>query len=371
MTMTSSIYAPLKIGSVINQDFEVELIDRLAAAVAQAGVQADRIDLANFYVALKHRSMAILTGPAGNGKAAIVECLANLLASSSSDTQRQVVPGHAWYAGGRPANTVLIGVHARMITEKLLCIIEEASLPENAQQVFVVGLTHISPAELLSCFTDVACQMQHNQIMRIGDAHLSAPLPFPPNLLLIGTMDTTDFDWWDEDLLSGATVIDWCADKFIPQSEAASESQSFGREFLRSRLHNSRKAYEKLLSVVAGTKQPLQAIMLVRSVFRTHGFEFPPALLDEVILYLANAWSAQGNGLFDPVTARNLDIASDLALAQLVLPRSLETVQSSETLQAELHSILKENLPRSSTFLKRQYEGYISLIHRKEFETQS
>jgi len=355
MTMTSSIYAPLKTGSVINQDSEVELIDRLAAAIAQAGVQADRIDLANFYVALKHRSMAILTGPPGTGKAVLVECLANLLASSGP--QRQVVPGHAWYAGGPPANTALIGIHTRMISEKLLYVIEEASQPENAQQAFVVGLTHISPAELLSCFTDVACQMQHNQIMRIGDAHLSTPLPFPPNLLLIGTMDTTDFDW--------------CADKFIPQSEAASESQNFGCEFLRSRLRNSRKAYEKLLSVVAGTKQPLQAIMLVRSVFRTHGFEFPPALLDEVILYLANAWSAQGNGLFDPVTPRNLDIASDLALAQLVLPRSLEPVRSSETLQAELHSTLKENLPRSSTFLKRQCEGYISLIHRKEFETRS
>jgi len=367
--MTLSIYAPLKIGSVINQDFEIELIDHLAAAIARAGVRVDRIHVANFYVTLKHRPMAILAGSAGTGKAVLVECLAKMLAGSGP--QRQVVPGHAWYAGGPPANTALIGIHSRMITEKLLYIIELASQPENAQQVFVVGLTHISPAELLSFFTEVASQMQHNQIMRIGDAHLSAPLPFPPNLLLIGTMDTTDFDWWDEDLLSGATVIDWCADKFIPQSEAASESQNFGCEFLRSRLRNSRKAYEKLLSVVAGTKQPLQAIMLVRSVFRTHGFEFPPALLDEVILYLANAWSAQGNGLFDPVTPRNLDIASDLALAQLVLPRSLETVRSSETLQAELHSILKENLPRSSAFLKRQCEGYISLIHRKEFETRS
>ena len=66
MTMTSSIYAPLKTGSVIDQDSEVELIDRLATAIAQAGFQADRIDLANFYVALKHRSLATLAGPAGN-----------------------------------------------------------------------------------------------------------------------------------------------------------------------------------------------------------------------------------------------------------------------------------------------------------------
>ncbi len=370
--MASSIYAPLKTGSVINQDSEVELIDRLAAAIARAGVRADWIDLANFYVALKHRPVAILTGPAGNGKAALVGCLANLLGSSNG-LQRQVAPGHAWYAGGRPANTALIGIHARMITEKLLFIIEEASQPENAQQVFVVGLTHISPAELLSFFTDVAGQMQHNQIMRIGDAHLSVPLPFPPNLLLIGTMDSTDFDWWDEDLLSGATVIEWPADVGVPQAAAASESQNLGHKFLRSSLRNSRKAYEKLLSMVAGTKQPMQVIMLFRSILQAHGFEFSPALLDEVILYLANAWSAQGNGLFDPVTPRNLAIASDLALAQLVLPRSLDAIRSSETLQAELYSILEEHLPRSSAFLKRQCEGHTSLIQRKEkeFETHS
>jgi hypothetical protein len=82
-----------------------------------------------------------------------------------------------------------------MITEKLLYVIEEASQPENAQQVFVVGLTHISPAELLSFFTEIAYQMPHNRIMRLGDAHLSTPVPFPPNLLLIGTMDTMDFNW--------------------------------------------------------------------------------------------------------------------------------------------------------------------------------
>ena len=371
MTLTSSIYAPLKTGSVIKQDSEVELVDRLATAIAQAGVQADRIDIANFYVALKHRPMAILAGPAGTGKAVLVECLANLLASSSSGPQRQIVPGHAWYAGGHPANTVLIGMHSRMVTEKLLCVIEEASQPENAQHVFVVGLTHISPAELLSFFTEVAGQMQHNRITHIGDAHLSVPLPFPPNLLLIGTMDTRNFNWWDEDLLTGVTVLDWHAEVGILQAAAASESQNVGCEFLRSRLRNSRKAYKKLLSVVAGIKQPLQIVMLLRGVFRAHGVEFPPGSLDEVILYLANAWSAQGNGLFDPVTPRNLKIAFDLALAQLILPHSLEAIRSSEPLQVQLYSILEEQLPRSSAFLKRQCEGYTSLIHRKDFGTRS
>jgi len=362
--MASSIYTPLKTDSVINRDSEAELVDRLTAAIARTGIQADRIDIASFYVALKRTPIVILAGPAQNGKVALIEWMANLLAGSSGP-QRQVVPGHAWYAGGSPVNTVLVGMHARLITEKLLFIIEEAWQPENAQQVFVVGLTHISPAELLSFFTEVACQIQHNQVMHIGDAHLSTPVPFPPNLLMIGTMDTMDFDWWDEDLISGATIIEWRADKFIPQPDAASESQNFGCEFLRSSLRSSQRAYEKLFSVVADTKQPLKTVMLVRGILQEHGFEFSPALLDEVILYLANAWSAQGNGLFDPSTSRNLAIASDLALTQLVLPRSLEAILSSEPLEAKLYSILEEQLPRSSAFLKRQCEEHSSPISPK------
>jgi hypothetical protein len=283
--------------------------------------------------------------------------MADLLTAGNS-LQRQIAPGHAWYAGRNPANTALIGMHSRMITEKLLFAIEEASQPENAHRIFVVGLTHISPAEQLSFFTEVGCQLQHRQIMHVGDARLLEPVPFPPNLLLIGTLDTEGFNWRDDDLLSGGTVIEWSASICAQQTAVVGESPDFGYEFMRSSMRNSRRAYKKLLSVVAGIRQPLQIIMLLRGVFRTHGFELPPDLLNDVILYLANAWSKKGMGLFDPVTARNLEIAFDMALAQLVLPRSRKTILSSEKLQTQLCSIMKQHLPRSSAFLKKHCEGY-------------
>ncbi len=333
------------------------MIDQLVTTIAQAGVRADRIDVVDFYVALKHRPMAILAGPVGSGKTALVSCLANFLESSDS-LSRKVVSGHAWYAGGSrgPASTVLIDMHARMITEKLLSILEEASQLENAQQVFVVGLTHISPTELRSFFAEVAFQIQHHRIMRLGEAHLSSPVLFPPNLLLIGTMDTAKFDWWDEDLLSGATVVEWPAEAVIPQARIEGNLQNFGGMFMRSSVRSSRKAYGKLLSVMADARQPLQAIMLFKNILQAYGFEFSPTLFDEVILYLANAWSQQGNGLFNPSPSDNLAIASDLALAQLVLPQYLKMLRSSASLQEKLYAVLDERLPRSRTFLKRHCE---------------
>ena len=341
-----------KTASVTIQDAEVELIDRLSIAAAEAGARVERIDIANIYIALKHRPMAILTGPAGSGKCAFIKCLASILAGNNG-LQRQIMPGHAWYAGGSPANTVLINMHARLITEKLFFIIEEALQPENAQQVFIVGLTHISPAELLSFFIELAGQIQHKEIIRIGDVHLSAPVHFPPNLLLIGTMDTGGFDFWDEDLLGGATVIEWHADMVGSQLEAASASKKLGCVYLHSRVRHSWNAYEKLLTVTATTKQPLQAVMRVQRILQTYGLDFPPGVLDEVILYMSNAWSSKGNGLFDLFISRNLAIATDLALAQLVLPRYIETIQSSSPLQAELYMVLDDHLPRCHAFLKR------------------
>ena len=341
-----------KTTSVITQDAEVELIDRLTDAVVEAGVQVERIDIANIYVALKHRPMAILTGPVGEGKCAFLQFLASILAGSSGP-QRQIMPGHAWYAGRSPVNTTLINMHSRMITEKLFAVIEEALQPENAQQVFIVGLTQISPAELLNFFTELAGQVQHKEVMYIEDAHVSAPMQFPPNLLLIGTMDTGCFDFWDEDLLSGVTIIEWHADMVGSSLESARESNNLGGVYLRSSIRNSWKAYEKLMTVTASTKQPLQTVMLIRRVLQAHGLEFSPGVLDEVILYMANAWSVQGNGLFDPSASHNTVIAVDLALAQLVLPRYLETIKSSRMLQADLCTVLDEQLPRCKAFLKR------------------
>lgn len=351
--MGPGIYAVSEAGQAFSEDRELELVDRLAAAVTEAGFRADRVNVANFYAALKHRPMAILVGPAGGGKAALVKCFADILAGNSG-LQRQIAPGHAWYAGGRPASTVLVEMHARMLTEKVLFLMEEALQPENAHRVFVAAMTHISPAELLSFFTEVACQVPSGQLMRIGDTHLSAPVPFPSNLLLIGTMDSTDFDWWDEDLLYGATVIEWRADALAPRPSRTGQPQSLGGEFLKSRLRNTRTAYRKLLANVLGLSEPLRTIMEVRTILQAHKLEFPSALLDEVIVFLGNAWSMQGNGLFDPSASRNLTVASDLALAQLVLPHNLKSIRSSEALQAELHAILDQPMPRSGAMLRRQ-----------------
>jgi hypothetical protein len=67
----------------------------------------------------------------------------------------------------------------------------------------------ISPAEVIEFFSAVAFQLWHGQIMRLPAMHLTEPVPYPSNLFLIGTMDRARFDWYEDDLLTRTTVIQW------------------------------------------------------------------------------------------------------------------------------------------------------------------
>jgi hypothetical protein len=166
-------------------------------------------------------------------------------------------------------------------------------------------------------------------------------------------MDTAFFHSYEENLLSGATVIEWPGWTSLWNPKPNWISQNMGSMFLRGRIHDSQKALEKLHSIAGFLKHPLQAILSVRDVIQAHGREFLPAWLNEAIIYLANAWSRLGNGLFDPCADRNLAIGSDFAVAQMVLPRILDTLSRSVRLQKDLGAIMEDCLPRSEAFLKR------------------
>ena len=274
--------------------------------------------------------------------------------------------GHAWYLDSTPVNTALVAMHSQLVTEKLLCMIDEASQPENQHKVFIVGLTHLSPAELLSFFTDLAFQLQHDTIMRIGDMHFSSPIEFPSNLLLIGTIDTTNFDWWSEDLLSKGTVIDWHANLQIPAHPSTFAVRPLHPVFLRSRVCDKRDAYAKLCTVTLGTEHPLQEIMSVQKVLGQYGCELSPACLDEVILFLANAWSFQMNGLFDSSTEKNLAIACDLIVSQFILPSRIQAIRASSSLLTALRQVFESRMPRTKTWLQSYLNNF-----EKDFDIPS
>ena len=78
----------------------------------------------------------------------------------------------------------------------------------------------------------------------------------------------------------------------------------------------------------------------------------PPRVLGEAMIYLANAWSRRGAGLFAPSPTTNLEIALDLSIAQSVLPHAQASIQQSPALREELHATLNGKFPRSAALLE-------------------
>jgi hypothetical protein len=165
---------------------ERQIVARLLGAAASAGLAADPGAIIHFYVALKSKPLMLLAGPSQSGKIALVQCLATALTGGSS-WRCQFMPGHAWWAGRSGNVGLFTEAQTRLNTGKILALIEEAQRPENTSRVFVACLTRISPAELEGFFAGTAFQLQRGELMQLPTTHLAEPIPFPPNLMLIGT----------------------------------------------------------------------------------------------------------------------------------------------------------------------------------------
>jgi hypothetical protein len=329
-------------------DHEAVLLASLHKAMTENGVSMDQADITNFYVALKSKPLAILAGPAQSGKTALVRGLAQSL-SNQNDLSIQMITGHPWWAEGSDDVASNTELHTRYSTEKVMSIIEEAGQPYNANQVFIACLTQISPAELLSFFTEVSNQLQNGQIMQLGDSHLTEPISFPANLRIIGTMDTNSFDWWDDDLLLSTTVIQWSQASDIPDPLINQGVILDEYEFLQSCIRGKDAAYNKVYPVLKHQRQPLYSLLQVEATLRNYISALDLAM-DEVMIYLANSWSRLGDGLFHPSPDRNLAIALDIAITQIMLPRAIDAIRNKETLRDRLISILADKYPRSTGF---------------------
>lgn len=331
---------------------EQVIIARLIDAAEAAGIQADPASIINLYVSLKSKPLAILVGPAQRGKAEVVQCLSQVL-TAGTPFQCQFISGHARWAGKSGNVAFFTEAHTRLIAAKLLALIEEAWQPENKNRLFLACLTHISPGELIGFFSELASQLQRGWITQLPTAYLEKPVRYPPNLLLIGTMDTDQFNWLDADLLSNTTVIQW-VEKEVAVATDYDTGKHFlagaEREFLVALVRQEEEACQKLHQVLRGQQTALQPLFLIEQVLKECNIALPRSAVSEVLIYLANAWSKEGVGLFNRNVKHNLALATDLAVAQMLLPTVHESLQKSAAARMRLQAVLKP-FPRSSAFL--------------------
>ena len=294
----------------------------------------------------------LLAGPSQSGKIALVQCLALALTGGNA-RQCQFMPGHAWWAGQTGNVGLFTEAQTRLNTSKILALIEEAWRPENTSRVFMACLTRISPAELEGFFSDTAFQLQRGELMRLPTAHFSEPVPFPSNLMMIGTIDTDAGTISDAATMPVTYVIHWGDGWMEPVGQPISSPPNLPVEqaFLQSRIRSPRQARAKLDRVLDPFSPMLARVSRVEAALRRHGVTALTAARNEMFLYLANAWDCQNLGLFDPRPAANLALALDWGLTTAILPTALGTLQKSPGLKQELQTLLNGSFPRAQAYL--------------------
>jgi YHS domain-containing protein len=189
-------------------DDEQKIIAHLTQTAAITGVQIEPTFVTHFYVTLKTERLAILAGPPHSGKSIWVQSLARYL-TGGHPLQCQMMGGHAWWASRSGNVGFFTQLQMRLNSAKILAMAEEVLRPKNARRIFIGGLIHISQAEVNELFSDLAFQIQQGRLSCLPDIHLTRSIPYPPNLFLIGTMDTMLPDLAYANLSLRLKVIHW------------------------------------------------------------------------------------------------------------------------------------------------------------------
>ena len=334
-------------------DGEREALGALAAAVRAAGLEVERPAVISLYVGLKSKPLTLLVGPEHAGKIAMLRCLGQVL--TDGDTLRaQFMPGHAWWAGQTGNVALYTNAQTRLNTFKLLALLEEAHMPENREQVLLACLTRISPAELLTFFSDTAFQLRHGQLMRLCAAHFTEPVPYPRNLLLAGTLDAAFAYDLDADTLSMANVVQWPAIALIRTHDThlPAPGRDYGREFLASMVRTEAEARLKLGRVLHQSLAALRPLACLEDALQQHAGALLAALRSELLVYLANAFSRTGQGLFDQRPLANVEMALDWAVATILLPRVCEPLGRTPAFGLALHRVCAGRWPNAARALE-------------------
>lgn len=336
----------------LKPDRERRLVASFVEQVRSDGVQAETADLVNLYVSLKSKPLAVLVGPSQQGKLALARSFAQTFVGESP--QFQIMSGHAYWASGSDQVSLYTEAQAHNNGEKILKLVDEANLARNSRRLYIACLSKISPAELETFFSTREIQTGKNPGLYFPCAHPAGTAPLPDNLLMIGTMDTDSFKWWNPELFNHTNLILWPEAEIHPgetkiQPDTKPREQA---EFLKDSIRTIRPARFKLGRILGYGFKGLEPVHRIRVVLESHQVRLRDDFTDGILIYLANAWSRDDIGLFDTCNENNVRIALDLAILQQALHLVLAQAQWTDDLRADLIAAFGEDCPRSSAFLR-------------------
>lgn len=305
---------------------EQELIQRMAALARSAGLPFSRRLIVAYYVSLKTNPFVVLTGVEGAGKTELVTLFAETLLGHGSP-QYALINGDSSWLEATGDQRSFRSLFDHFTSLRFLELLQEAADPGSAGKVFVVCFDGMHPAEVNYYFTALL------SVDDEGRTRLNLPgIPdderpiVPSNVSITATVNTVEgVGVLRADVLRRAGVIAFRAGRVdrVVWHPLALAPVGVQRLWLRAGWRDTAAARAHLFQIIGSTQwnrmgcsEPLAAALRRAGMTLTH------RLRQDVMLYVANSFDAEGRGLFDPDDAlRNTQIAFDHQVVQRLIWR--------------------------------------------------
>jgi 5-methylcytosine-specific restriction protein B len=178
----------------------VETVPRLAAVTEELAQSLfmDRTDLQEIVDLLQARQQVVLYGPPGTGKTYIAQKLAKHLVGSEDPSRVRLVQFHPSYSyedffeGYRPSLSESGQPTFELKNGPLRLLAGEATDPENRGNAYVLIIDEMNRTNLAKVFGELYFLLEYRKETVRLQYQPETPFRLPPNLFIIGTMNTAD-----------------------------------------------------------------------------------------------------------------------------------------------------------------------------------
>ncbi|MGI4790825.1 MAG: McrB family protein [Janthinobacterium lividum] len=312
---------------------ETRLLSALEEYALDQGFMFPAHRLRSYYIALKTRPFAILSGVSGTGKTRLAELFAEAM-TGHAPRQFRLIPVRPDWNDAAALFGYQNVLANRYVSTPFLEIVRAAGQPENRQKAFFVCLDEMNLARVEHYLADYLSALE-SRSHRIPLHEGEPDLVLPPNLFVTGTVNVDETTHgFSRKVLDRANTFDFDEAPELSQSLATKGRATLDADmsasptqrqalFLSARVSNIGRAKERLSQ--RNAKFPLRALTALQTIndqLYAHRLHFAYRVRDDILMFLANSFDAEsGEGLLLSDAEENFRLALDLQIMQKVLPK--------------------------------------------------
>lgn len=323
-------------------------IAKLSTVVAPFGL--DFAEAVNIWVALKSKPALIFCGSNHVDLLNLASSIPRAIVGQASD-QLHTFLGHPWWASNSRKPAFYIAAQQRFTSIRFRSFLNEVASHGNVEKLYFALLKGISRSELREFFVDIQRQVDIlGGVLELPLDIASAPTIFPRNFVLLATISLDGFLIEEGDVLNNCSVIypEYKPAKFIALPETPDVSYQTMQTILKLRCNFSLSGARKVVKQLDHKYRAIEHLFRFLSLLNEYNVGPRSGLVRDAMLYLANAWDANGRGLFDDQPEVNIRRITDFWLLQSAVPRLMKVINTESQVRSDVIRYLSQSFPMAS-----------------------